>query len=259
MAEMESAKEVFEFILSLREEMKLDLITTWTWWTERNRIREGEQRRTTTGLTQSINAYLAEVANLNEKEAKPMYKIKQRWSKPEGEFIKVNCDASFSPSDRSGGWGYIIRDQDGDVVSAGRGKMMHLLDAFHAKLIACLQGVQAAITLVIGNIILETDALKAQQAIETDAYRSTAVGILIEELKELLSLNFLNVVVQYTPRDCNRVAHALAALGCDCNLEDDPVLEVLPLCIRGGGMIEESVSYENQVRMRTMRTSIWAT
>ena len=58
-----------------------------------------------------------------------------------------------------GSWGFIIRDNDGDVVLIGRGRINHLLSAFHAEVIAGLQGVLAALNLGVSRLILETDSL----------------------------------------------------------------------------------------------------
>lgn len=58
--------------------------------------------------------------------------------------IKINCDASFLTQSNNGGWGYVGRDSDRDVVMAGKGRLDHVMNPFHAELVACLQGVQAA-------------------------------------------------------------------------------------------------------------------
>lgn len=52
---------------------------------------------------------------------------REKWSKPPPGSLKLNCDASFMPSSSSGSWGFLIRDCDGDVVLAGKGKINHLL------------------------------------------------------------------------------------------------------------------------------------
>ena len=80
------------------------------------------------------------------------------WTKPPENTLKLNCDASFFPDERTGSWGTLIRDSDGDLVLSGRGRVNHLLSPFHAELIACLQGIQTAVNLGIGRIIVETDA-----------------------------------------------------------------------------------------------------
>lgn len=45
----------------------------------------------------------------------------------------------------------------------------------------------------------------------------------MRELKEALHFNFHSYDVIYSPRKCNKVAHALAALGCRSSMEDSPV------------------------------------
>jgi len=87
----------------------------------------------------------------------------RRWERPPEGVLKLNCDASFYEEGNYGGWGFIIRDSDGDVVLAGWGRVNHLLNPLQAKIIACLQGVQAASNLGIAHLIVETDALKIKQ------------------------------------------------------------------------------------------------
>lgn len=79
------------------------------------------------------------------------------WKRPTIDHLKVNCDASFHQKGGDGSWGAVIRDHEGDVVSSGSGKVNHLLNAFQAKLITCFQGIQMAVSLGIGGIIIETD------------------------------------------------------------------------------------------------------
>jgi hypothetical protein len=48
---------------------------------------------------------------------------KSKWNKPGHETLKVNCDAAYKQNFGLGGWGYIIRDSDGDVVRARWGEI----------------------------------------------------------------------------------------------------------------------------------------
>lgn len=68
------------------------------------------------------------------KEKKPIDNEKKRWEKPDERVLKVNCDADFYSTTKSGGWGYVIRDSDGE----GRVKLNHVLDSYQAEVIACL-------------------------------------------------------------------------------------------------------------------------
>ena len=107
----------------------------------------------------------------------------------------------------------MIRDTDGEVVLSGWGRLNHLLNAFQAETIACLQGVQAASSLGIGRLILETDALKVKQAVMSEMQDLSSAEGLVEELKFFTSTNFISFECVHIPRSCNRAAHVLAALG----------------------------------------------
>jgi ribonuclease HI len=98
--------------------------------------------------------------------------------------------------------------------------------------IACLQGVQAAIDIGARQIVLETDAMLIQQAITSKDYASAPSGILIYEIQELASLNFMTFNVNVVPRIYNRVAHALAAQGCEASEDDTMVMNIVPPCIQ---------------------------
>ena len=52
------------------------------------------------------------------------------------------------------------------------------------------------------------------------------------ELRNLPSLNFISWRVQHQCLPSNSVAHKLAALGSICSLDDDPILDLIPLCIQ---------------------------
>jgi hypothetical protein len=87
------------------------------------------------------------------------------WTKPLVDTLKLNCDASYQATG-IGSWGALIRDSDGDLVLSRRGRMDHVLSPFHAELIACLQGIQMAVDLGIGRILVETDAQEVARAIK---------------------------------------------------------------------------------------------
>lgn len=64
---------------------------------------------------------------------------------------KINSDGAYKPASGDGGWGFVIRDESGQVVGAGAGRCSYLLDAFHAEVLACLTGIRAAENLVWGG------------------------------------------------------------------------------------------------------------
>ena len=104
-----------------------------------------------------------------------------RWRKPGTGTLKTNTDGAFSMNSGSGGWEFIIRDENEDITHAGTGSCQHLLDAFHAELFACLHGVSEAMKEGMGRVVLETDSQLVKLALETSFFALAATrGIVFE-------------------------------------------------------------------------------
>jgi ribonuclease HI len=155
----------------------------------------------------------------------------QRWQKPVDNFIKINSDGAFLADTGEGGWGYVIRDGEGEVISAGAGKLSHLKDAPQAEIRACMQGAKAAADLGMGKVILETDSLILVRAMMDNSYRLALIGGSILELQNFIADNFICSKVVYVPRICNKADHAIAELGRLCPQETDLAWNGLPNCI----------------------------
>ena len=91
-----SAKEVIEALMSMKEEVRVKCCyTLWMCWSELNRIREGESRRSACWLAHSI------LFQIEERKKTIVQKISSsndrisKWEKPEAGFVKVNCDTAF--------------------------------------------------------------------------------------------------------------------------------------------------------------------
>ena len=141
-----------------------------SWWAERNNIREEGIRRPIPITVRSVLCYAAEVINLMKKGGERELRTLKIWRKPAEGIVKINCDASFWTVNSAGGWGYIIRDWAGNVISAGRDHLPHLLDAFQAEVVASMQGIQAAIDLGISRVVIKTDSLLVQQAVTSNQW-----------------------------------------------------------------------------------------
>ena len=59
----------------------------------------------------------------------------------------------------------------------------------HMELTACIEGVKAAISLGVNNIILEIDAQQIVWVVQGDDFRLAVVGGLVHELKDLVVEN----------------------------------------------------------------------
>ena len=195
LAVIESARDVIRYVTNLKREEQLKMVIgLWSWWSERNRIREEGQRRPVHLIVKDVEVYAGEILQFLTKVHRSQIVKQQKWRKPSPEVLKLNTDASFRKESGDGGWGYIIRDSDGDTVIAGRGRLPHLLDPFQAELIACLQGIQAAIDIGITKIIVETDAVMVKFAVEAKDWGLSVPGRIIQEIQELASLNFVSCI-----------------------------------------------------------------
>jgi hypothetical protein len=217
LASKQSPRELLQSILDLKEDTQLRVINLiWHWWLERNRVWKGERPRTPTGLAAVIAKLADEFPTIGRKEDRPVPMRQKMWSKPARDEYKVNSDGSFSQNSGDGGWGYVIRDHVGEVIKAGVGKCAHLLDAFHSEVLACKAGVQAAEEMGMPRVVVETDSLLLKLALDSNSFALSQAGGIIHEIKSMLNVSFSSWRSSYCPRECNRVAHAVAAQGCKC-------------------------------------------
>jgi ribonuclease HI len=54
---------------------------------------------------------------------------------------KVNSDGSFDPDKRSGGWGFVVRNMNGEILAAGAGNIQHASSALHAEAIVAYKSI----------------------------------------------------------------------------------------------------------------------
>jgi ribonuclease HI len=59
---------------------------------------------------------------------------------------------------RQGGWGFIVRDQYGEVRGSGAGRINYVASALQAEAPACMEAVHASAAWGMGCIELESDS-----------------------------------------------------------------------------------------------------
>jgi len=218
LAECGSAKEMMELVLKMEPKMQLTVILLlWLWWDERNKFREEGRRRPALEVAYVTAALAAKFQATGAQSLLPDFRQNPKWTKPQQGNFKVNPDGAFDHRNGSRGWGFIIRDDQGAVVTAGAGKEQFLQSAFHAELLGCAAGLKAATQLGIRRIVLETDASLVITALEDDAYRLSAMSGITTELRLLLMTEFAYSKVYVCPRSCNKGADAIAAYVCKCS------------------------------------------
>jgi ribonuclease HI len=209
-----SPKDLIECLLAAPEEKKiLGISLLWNWWSTRNKVNaEGQTLKLQTTLFQ-IRKSAREFKDFFVKVTVEQLKPVQKWRRPEGDILKINIDGSFNQKDKSGGWGFIIRDADGDAVGSGAGKLEHLQDPLQAEAEACIHAMEWAREWGMTKVTIETDAQLLQHAITGNTYDLAPNGVLFREIKAFSRLNFSSFSLLYCSRECNKIADFLADYG----------------------------------------------
>ncbi|RLN13604.1 hypothetical protein C2845_PM09G15520 [Panicum miliaceum] len=92
-----------------------------------------------------------EYLSISTQEKASASREKKKWCRPSGDQMKINSDGAFHPAAGDGGWGFVIRNAAGEVMRAGAGKIQKLLDAIHAEVAACCEGVRVAAECGMGH------------------------------------------------------------------------------------------------------------
>jgi ribonuclease HI len=199
-----------------QDEKKSTLICCmlWSWWWRRNKINAGETAGTVDNLVYQIKHLVNDSLQFcRSRGTTETEKNIVQWSKPEGEWLKINTDGSFMQATREGGWGFVVRDSAGEVRGSGVGYLANTTSAAHAEAEACTQALQAAATWGMVNVQVETDAQNLVEALRGQELDLAPEGVVYRDLRIFIRLNFNSVKVSYAPRSCNNVAHALADYG----------------------------------------------
>jgi ribonuclease HI len=146
-------------------------------------------------------------------EKQAVQKPVQKWSKPEGDIIKINTDGAFDADERKGGWGFVARDSQGRIRGAGAGRIEHIASAMQSEAIACMEALYAASEWGMGSAMIETDSANLVRAVQCTEYDLAPEAVLFRDIRSFIRLNFGVVEVRFAPRECNKLAHALAAYG----------------------------------------------
>jgi ribonuclease HI len=136
-----------------------------------------------------------------------------RWSKPKGNFTKVNFDVAFHQSTCSGAWGLVARTDEGDFIAAAAGKLRHLHDALQAETEACVAATEGAAALGLHRVVFESDSKTLVQALNSDSHDLSKIGVLLREARSICLSSFESFEFIFCSRYCNKVAHALAQYG----------------------------------------------
>ncbi|XP_073367670.1 uncharacterized protein [Aegilops tauschii subsp. strangulata] len=211
--ELPNAMAVVQAVCSLSDNTRSQVaVLLWDWWTARKKVNAGDKARSTGEVVSLIQRHLLDFSPTVPaavREAAPV----ARWEAPSPDFVKVNFDAALHQDTRDGAYGFVLRSDEGDVIAAGAGKLMHIKSALQAEAEACIAAIEGAGEAGVHRVVFESDCLSLVQALNTGESDGAELGVLFREAHNSCSLRFEVARFVQCPRACNHVAHSLAQFG----------------------------------------------
>lgn len=224
-----STLDVYKHILNLREDIMLTtVILLWNWWDARNKVNAGEDRRTHEEVYSRVIRMVSENSLLFRDKARGNPSSQRTWCPPPQGVLKLNIDGAFQAANLSGGWGFILRDHEGNGVLAGAGRIELVDDALSAEAVACLHALRAALNHGFSYFSVETDSSILVSALDSACYDQSTTGMTFKQIRTLLRMDLGMIKVSFANRSCNSCAHELARKGaswdpCHMSIWADPL------------------------------------
>jgi hypothetical protein len=158
------------------------LFLLWRAWHHRNNIVHGDGKASVSASVGFLANYLGSFSAIH---SKPTCDIGTSWIPPEPGSLKANVDAGWDAHSRDAGIGVVVRDHQGKVVLSEWKFSPNCGSAGEAEVLACLAGLKHLIGLRQWPAILESDCLRAIQALSLDSPESSSSWALILEGREL--------------------------------------------------------------------------
>ncbi|KAK2642117.1 hypothetical protein Ddye_023880 [Dipteronia dyeriana] len=140
----------------------------------------------------------------------PRCKQTMKWCCPSFGAYKVNTNAAIFSTQRRIGFGIIVRDHAGDAMGSSSQSLIACLSAQIAEAMAVLCGIIFTVETGLLPTVIESDSKSVVDLINSGKAPIANVGIVIRNVFELM--NCYPVLVSFTGRSANCVAHGLAKL-----------------------------------------------
>ncbi|KAK6147935.1 hypothetical protein DH2020_018847 [Rehmannia glutinosa] len=137
----------------------------------------------------------------------------QLWHLPSRSYWKCNSDAAFFRGDNKYGIGLILRDDTGSVVACRTLCWQGQISVIEGEAVGLLEGIKWAKSLGVPRVVFEMDAKAIVDAIGEPGEDWSELGRIIRSCRKLLESE-PSYMVQFTKRQANVVAHALARASC---------------------------------------------
>ncbi|XP_060969607.1 uncharacterized protein LOC133036861 [Cannabis sativa] len=190
------------------------IMLCWAIWAARNDLVWKQRARRVSDVVAFANLSLDQWINAQGKGNIPsLSPLKdgdgaEQWIKPSSG-IKLNVDAAIFASLFKHGFGCVVRNSDGGLISAFAG----VKDGSVSPELAEIIGIREAISWLKDHAstraIIETDSLVCVEAIRSEETLASAFELVVDDCKNILK-NLFNVSILFVKRSANRAAHYVA-------------------------------------------------
>ena len=111
---------------------------------------------------------------------------------------------------------------------SGAGHLKHVASALQAEEEACDVAIETASAWGMTCVQVELDSKELVKALTSRESDLAAEGIIFRDIREVARLNVSQISFSFAPRDCNALAHAVAAFGAKRPAAREIWLEALP-------------------------------
>ncbi|KAJ8422423.1 hypothetical protein Cgig2_003003 [Carnegiea gigantea] len=185
------------------------LAVIWKCWIVRNRFIFGTPDQNLSILGKRAMDFVAPYreAQQDEVSLQPT-RYPTSWTPPMAGYLKLNFDGS-SLNNGLWGWGFVLRNHDGDVVLAGAKHGTHSAGPTIEEARSCLCAIKTAFAFGARNLIVKGDCLPLIAILKSHQVHDDAVGLFARDMLSFPALlDFVSW--SFVKRGGNRVAHNIA-------------------------------------------------
>ncbi|KAK6130344.1 hypothetical protein DH2020_035901 [Rehmannia glutinosa] len=197
---------------------RLAMIILWSMWHQRNLKNIGDRHSNPLEVIRFSCTYIQAIDTqcLNY-VYQPHQTTDQEWQPPSSNSVKINFDATVSPSKTCGGLGIVARDHNGMSLGWRRRVIHGQVHPTTAEAMAAREAVSFALENGWRSIVVEGDCLAVITGISEADDKFSVESPIYHDIRVLLG-DFQSYTLRHVRRNANSVAHRIATFcDLDCN------------------------------------------
>ncbi|KAK0583366.1 hypothetical protein LWI29_036220 [Acer saccharum] len=217
---------------SFSDELRLLCVCLWKIWSLQNAVVHDSPSSCVVDVVEWASGYVADFHNACDPiiVAPALAVVRSPiWIPPDIGLYKINCDAALNVASCLVGFGIVIRNRDSLVMASSSQKITVSFSPQVVEAEAIRRGLRLVLDTCLFPCVLDSDAEVVVRWINSGKLLNSEIGVIIMDIQNLL-LQARCVLINFSPRKANQIAHVLAKNGLSC-VEDMFWLEEFPPCV----------------------------